>query len=171
VGTPSVPDSTGNSVTSQIESRLRSLGIEYRMMRHEPTTTSAESAAVRGASLSSGAKALVVKAGEDYTLFVVPADRQLDWKPVKKLLRSKSARLASPDELLARTSLVKGSVPPFGNLIGLPVYVDSALLEEDLIQFNAGSLTDSIEMHGQDLLGAVEGEPGTFTVDPHGSDR
>ncbi len=154
----------GDSLTNRIESRLRDLGIEYRIMHHEATTTSAESAAVRGVPLSSGAKALVVKAREDYSMFVVPADRQLDWKPVKKLVGSKSARLASAEELLAKTGLVKGSVPPFGNLVGMPVYVDSALLEQELVRFNAGSLTDSIEMPGEDLLRAVDGDSGVFTV-------
>ncbi|MEW1656596.1 MULTISPECIES: YbaK/EbsC family protein [unclassified Streptomyces] len=146
----------------QIEERLTALGIEYRLMHHEATTTSAESARVRGVSLSSGAKAMVVKAADTYSLFVIPADRRLNWKPVKRLLGSKSARLASADELLERTGLTKGSVPPFGNLVGLPVYVDHALLDEPLVRFNAGSLVCSIEMPGTSLLEAVEGEPGEF---------
>ncbi|MEU7428127.1 YbaK/EbsC family protein [Streptomyces sp. NPDC040750] len=146
----------------RIEQRLQALGIEYRLMHHEETTTSEESARVRGVSLSSGAKALVVKAGERYTLFVISADRRLNWKPVKRLLGSKSARLASAEELLERTGLTKGSVPPFGSLIGLPVYVDHALLNEPLVRFNAGSLVCSIEMPGRLLLEAVEGELGDF---------
>lgn len=150
-------------LTRRIEQRLTALGIEYSLMSHQATTTSEESAAARGVSLSSGAKALVVKAGDSFSLFVVPADRRLNWKPVKKLLGSKSARLASAEELLEQTGLTKGSVPPFGNLLGMRVHVDLALLDEPLVRFNAGSLVCSIEMPGKHLLEAVEGEPGEFT--------
>ena len=39
-----------------------------------------------------------------------------------------------------------GAMPPFGNLYGLPVYVDSRLSEQDEIVFNAGSHTDVVRM-------------------------
>lgn len=41
---------------------------------------------------------------------------------------------------------VPGSVPPFGSIIGLPTYVDVRLAENEIIHFNAGSLTDSVRM-------------------------
>jgi prolyl-tRNA editing enzyme YbaK/EbsC (Cys-tRNA(Pro) deacylase) len=154
------------TLTQQIENRLSELGVTYRKMVHEPVTTSADAARVRGVVLSSGAKALLVKAADRYGLFVIPADRQLDWRPVKAAIGSKSPRFATEAELLERTGLTKGSVPPFGNLLSLDVYVDGALLQEELVRFNAGSLTESIEMPGPDLLRAVDGEQGSFAKEP-----
>lgn len=148
----------------QICGRLHKLGIVFRTIEHEPVTTSAQAAAVRGVDLSTGAKALLVKSGAAYVVFVVQGDRQLDWKAAKRALRSKSARFATADEMLESTGLVKGSLPPFGNLLGLPVYVDSALADQDLIRFNAGSLTHSVEMPGSRLLEAVEGMEGDFAA-------
>ena len=44
------------------------------------------------------------------------------------------------------TGCVKGSVPPFGSVLGLKTYCDPKLAENELIHFNAGSLTDSVTM-------------------------
>ena len=35
-------------------------------------------------------------------------------------------------------------MPPFGNLYGLPTYVDKHLAEQDYIVFEAGTHTDAI---------------------------
>jgi Ala-tRNA(Pro) deacylase len=37
-------------------------------------------------------------------------------------------------------------MPPFGNLYGLPTYVDRSLAQEDYIVFEAGTHTDSIKL-------------------------
>ena len=39
-----------------------------------------------------------------------------------------------------------GAMPPFGNLYGMPVYVDSRLTGQAEIAFNAGSHTDVVRM-------------------------
>jgi len=40
--------------------------------------------------------------------------------------------------------------PPFGNLYGLPTYVDKHLAEQDYIVFEAGTHTDAIKMSYSD---------------------
>jgi Ala-tRNA(Pro) deacylase len=49
-----------------IRRHLDGLGIAYRHLTHAETRTSAESAAVRGEPLANGAKALVMKVGEEF---------------------------------------------------------------------------------------------------------
>ena len=45
------------------------------------------------------------------------------------------------------TGLVPGCIPPFGRpILPLDLYVDTSILANDRIAFNAGSLTDSIVM-------------------------
>ena len=41
-------------------------------------------------------------------------------------------------------------MPPFGNLYGLPTYVDKHLAEQDYIVFEAGTHTDAIKMSYSD---------------------
>ena len=144
---------------------LDGLGIEYKTRAHEAVTTSAEAAAVRGVDPHTGAKALLVKSKDSFAVFVVPGDRLLDWKSVKHTLSNKSVRFATAEEMLDLTGLVKGSLPPFGNLLGLPVYMDEEMPRLPLVRFNAGSLTDSVEMPGPDLPRAADAIMGVFSAE------
>ena len=83
----------------QIESLLKQRAVPFTVLRHEPVFTSEEAAAVRGSTLSSGAKALVVKAGERFVLVVLPADRKLDSKKARAALGVKALRFASKEEV------------------------------------------------------------------------
>jgi Ala-tRNA(Pro) deacylase len=140
-----------NDVLQRVRDLLRSAGIAFSEKHHEPTFTSEESARARGESLAIGAKALVVKADEAFRLLVLPADRKLDSAAVKRTFGVKKLRFADAAELLGLTGLVPGSVPPFGSpVLELPLYADPALLDNEKMAFNAGSLTDSIVMASAD---------------------
>src|SRR5438128_2244926 len=99
---------------------LEQSGIHFSVLRHEPVYTSEQAAAVRGTSLASGAKALVVKAGDRFVLFVLPADRKLDSRKARAVVGVRSLRFATREEVQHRTGLQPGSIPPFGSLFGLP---------------------------------------------------
>jgi Ala-tRNA(Pro) deacylase len=49
-----------------------------------------------------------------------------------------------------------GAMPPFGNLYGLPTYVDQHLAVEDYIVFEAGTYTDAIKISYRDYELAVK---------------
>ncbi len=135
----------------RIRALLTAAGSSFVEKHHEPTYTSAESARARGESLAHGAKALVVKVDGRFVLFVLPADRKLDSAAVKRHFGAKKLRFANRDELLDLTGLVPGSVPPFGHpIVPLPLVADPALLENDRVAFNAGSLTDSLVLSTAD---------------------
>jgi prolyl-tRNA editing enzyme YbaK/EbsC (Cys-tRNA(Pro) deacylase) len=128
-------------------------GVTYRTLHHTPTLTSEDSARVRGEDVRIGGKALVVKVGEDFRLFVLSAARKLDSFAIKQHFAVKKLRFASPEELLHLTGLVPGSIPPFGKpLLPFELFVDSSILANERIAFNAGSLTDSIIMLVVDYL-------------------
>ena len=60
-----------------------------------------------------------------------------------------------------------GCVPPFGRpILDLDLYVDEALLHNDRIAFNAGSLTDSIIMEMEDYVALAE--PAVFAFSKPG---
>ena len=46
-------------------------------------------------------------------------------------------------------------MPPFGNLYGIPVYVDQTLTEDERIVFQAGTHTDTIRMSYADFASLV----------------
>src|SRR5437899_5401836 len=102
-------------VFERIETFLKQSGASFTVSRHEPVFTSEQAAAVRGTPLASGAKALVMKAGDDFLMLVLPADRKLDSRKARAALGVKSLRFASREEVEQLTGLQPGSIPPFGS--------------------------------------------------------
>jgi|SRR5436190_13078917 len=134
------------TVFERVQEKLQSAGAAFTVTRHSPVYTSEEAAAVRGVPLCTGAKALVVKAGEEFLLLVVPADRKLDSKKARGSLGVKSLRFATREEVEQLTGLQPGSIPPFGSLFGLPTRCDPALAQNESFNFNAGDHTISVAM-------------------------
>jgi len=144
------------TVFQQIKILLDQYSIPYRHVHHQPTYTSEESARARGESTRIGGKALVMKIEDQFQLFVLSAARKMDSHAMKKHLGVKRTRFADKDELIELTGCVPGCVPPFGPpILELELYLDSSVLENEKIAFNAGSLTDSIIMTVKDYLKLV----------------
>ena len=139
-------------VTIRLVAALEGAKIEFTLTEHRPVYSSAEAADVRGTSLHSGAKALIVKSDRGYSMLVMPADLALDSSATRKHFRSKRLRFASKDELLELTGLTPGSVPPFGSLFVLPTICDERLEENGEINFNAGDQSRSIRMSYRDYV-------------------
>jgi Ala-tRNA(Pro) deacylase len=151
------------SVFERLHDWLGQSGIPFTVLRHEPVYTSEQAAAVRGTPLASGAKALVVKADDDFLILVLPADRKLDSRKARTALGVKSLRFASREEVERLTGLQPGSIPPFGSLFGLRTCCDPDLSANASINFNAGDHAISIHMAYADYLGAEKPNPLALT--------
>ena len=146
-----------NPVQASILAHLDGNGVEYRLLHHEATRTSEDSARVRGESMEIGGKSLVLKAADRFIVLVISAALRAQSKGLRKALGVKRLRFANPDELLALTGCVPGCVPPFGRpIVDLPLLVDASILRNERIAFNAGSLTDSVIMARPDWQRCVD---------------
>ncbi|MDO8622496.1 MAG: YbaK/EbsC family protein [bacterium] len=172
-------------VFERIKEFLDTNGVHYDLREHPAVYTSQEAAAARGCELRQGAKSLVLHVtrqrhpeehGDEgsrtpmqeipnpdtmegrryYILAVISAVRQADFEKLKQHLGAKKVRLCTPDEALKVTGCTVGSVPPFGNLLDLPTYVDPSLGENETIAFNPGSHTHSILMKYDDYARIVQ---------------
>lgn len=143
------------SVYKNIQQFLDSKGIAYTTSHHEPVYTSQQAADLRGVPLESGAKAIVVRGSKtkEHALCVMPAHLKLDSKKIKQVLGESVSFAQDPE---AVTGCVPGSVPPFGSVVGLKTYCDPRLGDNETINFNAGSLTDSIGMSYEDYVAAEQ---------------
>jgi prolyl-tRNA editing enzyme YbaK/EbsC (Cys-tRNA(Pro) deacylase) len=145
------------STLQKIYDYLDAASIVYKKIQHAPTYTSQESADARWESIDIWGKALLIKHGDQYSLFVLSASKKINNDAIKNILSYKKIRFASTEELLDITWLVPGSVPPFGRPIyTYDCYVDRSLLSHDKIAFNAWSLTNSIVMQTQDYIGLTK---------------
>jgi prolyl-tRNA editing enzyme YbaK/EbsC (Cys-tRNA(Pro) deacylase) len=150
----------------KIKTWLDSKDIKYKTVNHEPTLTSEQSALARGEDLAKGGKALVMKVGGEFKLFVLSASRKLDSSAIKKHFGIKKLRFANQEELMELTGLVPGSVPPFGKpFFNLELYIDDSIKKNDKIAFNAGSLTNSIIISMEDYLKIARSKSFNFSID------
>jgi Ala-tRNA(Pro) deacylase len=149
-------------VFDRVSQFLGGKSIAFEVLRHAPVYTSDEAARVRGTPLASGAKALVCKADDRFVMIVLPADRKLASKTVRKDEGVKSLRFASREEVEQLTGLAPGSIPPFGSLFGLATWCDARLSDHPRINFNAGDHAISISMTYADYLVAEQPKVGTY---------
>lgn len=154
-------DEVENPETHQkLITKLESAGVAINKSHHEAVKTSEEAAQIRGSSLASGAKAIVMSVklksadGEKATfvLFVMSATHKLDSKKARKIVTGcKSMSFATPEQVKTLTSCIPGAVPPFGSLWSIQTYMDTSLRSVgETIDFNAGLRTDSVRMRQDD---------------------
>ncbi len=148
----------------EVESLKRLLdenNINYKTIAHERVYTSEEAAKIRNVPLSSGVKAMVVKADDGFFLVLVPGDKKIDFDKLKNKIGKTS--LAKPEDVFRITGCEVGSVHPFGNLFGLRVLMDRRVLDNETVNFNAGLHEVSINMDPKDMIGIIKPELGDFT--------
>lgn len=135
--------------------------IEYTHLTHERVHRSEDAAKIRGTNIDEAAKAIILKVekkSEDKGKFyefiqvVIAGNEKIDLKKLRKIFNSKNIALASPDEVFEKTDCTIGSVPPFGILFNIPVYIDEGLLNKERIVFSAGTHFDSIIMKPEDYM-------------------
>jgi Ala-tRNA(Pro) deacylase len=151
-----------DSVFARVDELLGRHGVAFDVLRHEPVYTSQQAAEVRGTPLASGAKALVCKADDRFVMFVLPADRRLASKEVRRAKGWRKLRFADREEVRTLTGLEPGSIPPFGSLFGLPTLCDRRLGENETINFNAGDHRISVSMRYEDYVRVESPELGMF---------
>jgi len=159
-----------HAIFEKIKQFLDAKAIQYRYFEHRAVTGSEDAARVREEKwgkpwqeiLEHGAKAMIIKSKDQFYQFILPGSNRMDFKKIKSLVGGQP-KFATPEEVLKITDCVVNSVPPFGNLFGLRVYVDKDLLKKEYITFNAGELTVSIDMQTKDWQKAVNPIVESFT--------
>ncbi len=150
------------TVLDRLVQRLEAQGIAFKLLHHDPVYTSEAAAQVRGTTLASGAKALICKADHRFIMVVMPADRRMASRRVRRSESIRSLRFASREEVADLTGLQPGSIPPFGSLFDLPTWCDHRLAEQATINFNAGDHCVSISMSYADYAAEEQPRLGEF---------
>src|SRR5437660_10965870 len=132
--------------------------VRYEILHHPEAVTAQRIAQAEHVKGRHHAKVVMIKSGEQHLMAVLPADHQVDLKKLRKTT-GKSASLDTEKEFKSLfPDCAIGAMPPFGNLYGVPTYVDKSLAEEDYIVFEAGTHTDTIKMGYRDYEKIVKPE-------------
>ncbi len=145
-------------ILTKLRELLEQEKVPYSVHSHPEAYTALEIAALEHVKGRILAKVVIVKAdAHQLVMVVVPADRRVDFRKVAALLGTEDLRLAQEPEFRDSFPACEvGSMPPFGNLFGLPVLVDGLLAENDEIVFNAGTHTLTAKLRFEDFRRLVQ---------------
>jgi Ala-tRNA(Pro) deacylase len=142
------------SVTKRLKEYLDENDVEYEVIEHPPTLSAPATAEALHIPGKTVAKVVMIKDGPDDVMTVLPASLKVDVLRIQEVLGHRwnhRIRLATESEFAKLfPDCEVGMMPPFGNLYGLDVLVDSSLTEDDEIVFPAGNSRESIRMRYDD---------------------
>lgn len=137
---------------TRVHRLLEQQHVPYATIRHRTTFSAqqtAEAAHVPGREM---AKAVIVEIDGRLAMVVQSASNMAPLGRVKAATGAHDVHLASEAEFAARfPDCELGAMPPFGNLYGLPVWVDESLRKDPTIVFNAGTHREAIRMAFSDF--------------------
>ncbi len=140
----------------QVESLLRERGITFVRHHHPATYTAQEIAATEHVPGRYMAKVVIAFAGDRMVMLALPAPERVSLLKLADEMCTEDVRLATEEEFASIFQDCEvGAMPPFGNVYGLPVYIDKTLARDDHIVFQAGTHTDTIEMAYGDYVRLV----------------
>ncbi|MCP4294649.1 MAG: YbaK/EbsC family protein [Proteobacteria bacterium] len=143
-------------LSTKLKNCLEEHHIWYNSIKHSIAYTSQEIAEQTHVSGKEFAKTLIIKQDSKLVMVVIPADRRLDLKKLKKNLGATNIELAAEEEFRELfPDCEMGAMPPFGNLYGMDVYLAKAMVEGEEISFNAGTHSDIVKLSFEDYAKLV----------------
>ena len=137
-------------IPKQLIDCLNQNNVQYEILRHPEAVTAQRIAQAEHVKGRHQAKVVMLKSADQHLMVVLPADHQIDLEKVEKTI-GKPVSLGKENDFksLFPDSAI-GAMPPFGNLYGMPTFVDKHLAEQDYLVFEAGTHTDAIKMSYRD---------------------
>lgn len=151
-------------IPKQLINCLNESGVAYEILQHPEAVTAQRVAEVEHIKARHQAKVVMVKSNGNHVMAVVPADRRIDLQKIEKITGKPASLESEVDFKTIFSDCAVGAMPPFGNLYGLPTYVDERLAREDYIVFEAGTHTDAIKLKYTDYQKIVKPEVADLTM-------
>ena len=150
-------------VTPSVQEYLRCADVAYTVLPHARAFTATEEAAIIPVAARNWAKVVVGFADGEPIQAVVPADYDVDFERLARIIGVPHVRMATEDELeWLYPDCETGAMPPLGPLFRQLVFVDERLAEGNEIVFNAGTFDDAVAMSYADFAAITRPIVGTF---------
>lgn len=152
-------------ILAKLKQYLDTEAVPYEVLTHAPAYTAQEVAAAQHVAGRELAKVVIARTGGAFVMAVLPAPRRLDLLKLGAALGGRDARLATEAEFAQLfPQCDAGAMPPFGNLFGLPVFVDTSLAADETIVFQAGTHTDTVRLRYDDFAALVQPQVRDLTL-------
>jgi Ala-tRNA(Pro) deacylase len=144
---------------AKLHALLDDHGIAYEVETHPHAVSAHRLAAAEGVSGYDVAKPVLVSVAGQLAMMVVPGAENLDLDRASEVLGHNDVRLATEDEFVAVfDDCEPGAEPPFGNLYGIPTFMDEDLRARQRIVCRDGSHTQTITLAVVDYVRLVQPE-------------
>jgi Ala-tRNA(Pro) deacylase len=139
--------------------------VKYVQVRHSTAYTAQETAASAHIPGKELAKTVVLRIDGRMTMAVLPASHKLDIPLLKEAVGARDVEIAREADFRDMfPGCDTGAMPPFGNLYGVDVLVDSLLAENEEISFNACSHSELVKLKYADYIKLVKPRVVSFSV-------
>jgi Ala-tRNA(Pro) deacylase len=143
-------------ILTKLKEFLDANAVRYEVRSHPTAYTAQEVAAAEHVPGREMAKVVMVRDGGGYLMAVLPAPYHVGLVRLGKAVGRTDLRLATEAEFAVLfPGCEPGAMPPFGNLYGIPVWVDESLAGDDEIAFNAGNHEQTVHMTYADFARLV----------------
>jgi Ala-tRNA(Pro) deacylase len=144
------------SISRTLNAYLDHERVHYDVLPHPEAFRAVEIAHTLKTPEKEMAKVVIVKVNKQFVMAVLSASWNVDLYRLRTVFATHSVRLATENEITGLfPDCELGAMPPFGNLYGLPVYVDQSLTEDAEIVFQAGTHSEAIRMRYWDFAALV----------------
>ena len=150
-------------ILGKLKEFLDANGVAYEVRTHIPAFTAQEIAAAQHVPGREMAKVVILRSGGEFLMAVLPAPYLVDMQALAKAAGKRDLQLATESEFAGLfPQCERGAMPPFGNLYGLPIWVDGSLARDKEIWFNAGTHDQTVHMAYADFVRLVQPKVATF---------
>jgi Ala-tRNA(Pro) deacylase len=144
------------TIPSSLKAHLEKTHTNYSLVSHPPARSSQYAASLLHISGKEIAKSVVLRAGEQMLIAVLPASYHINLKTLSSLVGAPTQLPGEQECYKLFPDCQPGAVPPFGEIYGLPVYLDSSMAEDREVIFCAGTLSEGIRMTCTDFVRLVK---------------
>lgn len=133
--------------------------VPYHATTHARAVDAQRLAAAEGVSGDDVAKPVLLSVRGQLAMLVLPASEQVDLQRASDALGHNEVRLATEEEFVSVfDDCEAGAEPPFGNLYGIPTFMDQSLRTRHQLVCRDGSHTRSIRIAVADYVRLVKPE-------------
>ena len=148
-----------------VQDFLKQKKVKFELIAHQQAFTAQEVAATEHVTGHKFAKTVILVAGEEACMVVLPASRHVDLGKAGRIV-GKEVELASEGKMKQLFPDCEiGAEPPFGSQYGLKTYVDKHLEGLDEIVFRAGTHDRTVKMKYADYAKLEKPKAGDFAVE------
>ena len=141
------------AVVARVQEWLDQQKVKYEVRPHMEAYTAQEVAAAAHIPGRAFAKVVMLKGQHGLIMAVLPAKCRVDVGRIQHVLRDHTTTLAKEVDFEGTfRGCETGAMPAFGNLYGVPVYLDKDLIGEESVAFPAGSHHEVIRIASKDFL-------------------